>query len=208
MVIEHHLRQAGKLLQMKETSKSPRLLSAPRPLPEERPDPVQTARVVVFLHHLFVPWTLVSCRDEQENLFEVDLELRFQDSPTSPLDPLHKLALLRVQGSINSVLEDKNRLADAIVDPKDGQAAAGFCVGGAEVGWVGGDQDEGREGFWGSHNSQEILLSFYCSLVEIHHNFLFLVYQLCLRFHNFDLSNHMRFQSSPIFNHPFKCIQI
>merc|ERR550532_3517445 len=184
MVIERHLGQGGELLQMEETSKSTRLLSAPRPLLEERLDPVQTARVVVFLHHLFVPWTLVGCRDELENLFEVDMELGFQDSPTSPLDPLHKLALLKVQGSITSVLEDNNGLADAIVDPEHGQAAAGFCVGGAKVGWVGVDQDEGREGFWRGHNSQEILLSFYCSLVEILHSFLFLLCQLCLQFHN------------------------
>ena len=145
MVIERHLGQGGELLQVEETSKSPRPLSAPRPLLEERLDPVQTARVVVFLHHLFVPWTLVGCRDELKNLFEVDLELGFQDSSTSPLDPLDKLALTRVHGSVISVLEDNNGLADAIVDPKEGQAAAGFCVGGAKVGWVGVKEDEGRK---------------------------------------------------------------
>ena len=133
---------------MEETGKSPCLLSAPLPLLKERLDPVQTARVVgrcVSLHHLFVPWTLVSSWDELENLFEVDLELRLQDSSTSPLDPLDKLALLKVQGLIIPVLEDNNGLADAIVDPKEGQAAAGFCVGGAKVGWVGVKEDEGRK---------------------------------------------------------------
>ena len=137
---------------MEETGKSPRLLSASLPLLEKRPDPVQTARLVgrcVSLHHLLVPWTLVSSWDELENLFEVDLELRLQDSSTSPLDPLDKLALLKVQGLIIPVLEDNNGLADAIVDPKEGQAAAGFCVGGAEVGWVDDYQNKGRKGFWG-----------------------------------------------------------
>ena len=68
------------------------------------------------------------------------------DSKTRPLDLLGKLAPLKVEGSIIPVLEDKNGLADAIVDPKDGQAATGFCVGGAKVGWVGVNQNEGRKG--------------------------------------------------------------
>ena len=127
--MEGHLGQGGDLLQVEETGKRPRLVSASLPFLKERPDPVQITTNegrLVFLHRLLVPWTPVSWWDELKNLFQVDLELGFQNSSASLLDPLHKLALLSVLGSIISVLEDNNRLAEAIVDPKDGRAVAGF----------------------------------------------------------------------------------